>query len=149
MEEDWFGIEWLSFRPWGEGKPKSVTGDEDCMNIWREDGKPHISDFSCSARGAGAVCVKPTGQHPECADGWYLYDGKCYTRVLGNFVYKEAKDACDSFKKGSIITAPEHYGVLVKKLSHGNRSMFSINCRFYAGFLAGRRYRKWNLAGCD
>ena len=53
------------------------------------------------------------GQQPQCAPGWYLYDGKCYSRILGNIVYKEAVEICDAFQQGTIISAPEHYGVFV------------------------------------
>ena len=74
-----------------------------------------MNDFDCDHRGAGAVCVKSKGQQPQCAPGWYLYDGKCYSRILGNIVYKEAVEICDAFKRGTIISAPEHYGVFVSE----------------------------------
>ena len=128
----WINVDGTAYEgPFADGRPNDL-GNEDCMNLWDINGTLAPNDEECDKLGAGVVCAKPQRGHPKCFDGWYLYGGKCFTRVLGNFNYSQAVDSCNSFGRNAIISAPEHYGELVGGLWFDKPSFY---VRFTLGFL--------------
>ena len=113
QEGTWINVDGTAYEgPFADGRPNDL-GNEDCMNLWDVNGTLAPNDENCNKLGGGVVCAKPQRGHPKCFDGWYLYGGKCFTRILGNFNFSQAVDTCNSFAFNAIISAPEHYGELV------------------------------------
>merc|ERR1712117_333348 len=94
---------------WSKGEPNNVGNNEDCVEIWKHDGKSGISngmnDRSCTTK-AKFVCQKPLGSRstcprryrPVCGSNGRTYRNSCFAkRSLGRGGFISCRRRCPCY----------------------------------------------------